>query len=211
MEDGGPAGDVRREAAFHSFPAMKDRLDTETLLELLARKDNRAYKYLYERYYVAIRALAFHYVKDTGMAEDLAQDVFIVMLEGNYAFKSEDEIKYFLYRAVRNRCNDYFRREKVKLKYVQDMATIQEDDERFWDEALEEDVYAQLMGAIETLPPRCKLVMQLTLEGMKESEIAEKLKISLPTVKEHKQQGKKSLIDYFKDGKMTAVISFLFI
>ena len=189
---------------------MKDSLDTETLLALLARKDNRAYKYLYGRYYVALRTLACQQVKDTGMADDLVQDVFIALLESKYQFKSEEEIKYFLYRAVRNRCNDYFRREKVKLKYVQDVASIQEDDERFWDEALEEDVYAQLMGAIETLPPRCKLVMQLTLEGMKESEIAEKLKISLPMVKEHKQQGKKSLIDYFKDGKMTAIISFLF-
>lgn len=189
---------------------MKDSLDTETLLALLARKDNRAYKYLYGRYYVALRTLACQQVKDTGMADDLVQDVFIALLESKYQFKSEEEIKYFLYRVLKNRCNDYFRKEKVKLKYVRDVASIQEDDERFWEEALEEDVYASLIAAIETLPPRCKVVMQLTLMGAKEAEIAEKLQISLPTVKDHKQQGKKLLAQYLKDEKLLGLILLIF-
>ena len=179
-------------------------------MALLERKDNRAYKYLYERYYVALRTLACQQLKDTGMADDLVQEVFIALLESKYRFKSEEEIKYFLYRVLKNQCNSYFRKEKVKLKYVQDVASIQEDDERFWDEALEEDVYASLMAAIETLPLRCRMVMQMTLMGVKEADIAEKLQISLPTVKEHKQQGKKLLAQYLKDENLRALILLIF-
>ena len=63
----------------------------------------------------------------------------------------------------------------------------------FWEKVLEEDVYANLMAAIEQLPPQCRLVMQLTLEGLKISEIASRLRISEDTVKEHKKNGKQKL------------------
>ena len=56
-------------------------LEQDVLLDLLARKDNRAYQYLYQCYYVALKALANHYVKDNDVAEDLVQDVFISLLE----------------------------------------------------------------------------------------------------------------------------------
>ena len=59
-------------------------LDQDVLLDLLARKDNRAYQYLYQCYYVALKALANYYVKDNDVAEDLVQDVFISLLESDY-------------------------------------------------------------------------------------------------------------------------------
>ena len=58
-------------------------LEQDVLLDLLARKDNRAYQYLYQCYYVALKALANHYVKDNDVAEDLVQDVFISLLESD--------------------------------------------------------------------------------------------------------------------------------
>lgn len=44
-------------------------MDQDALLDLLARKDNRAYQYLYRCYYVALKALANYYVKDNDVAE----------------------------------------------------------------------------------------------------------------------------------------------
>ena len=63
-------------------------------------KDNRAYQYLYQCYYVALKALANYYVKDNDVAEDLVQDVFISLLESDYKFKTENDIKYFLYSSL---------------------------------------------------------------------------------------------------------------
>ena len=71
-------------------------LEQDVLLDLLARKDNRAYQYLYQCYCVALKALANHYVKDNDVAEDLVQDVLISLLESDYKFKTENDIKYFL-------------------------------------------------------------------------------------------------------------------
>ena len=89
-------------------------LDQDVLLDLLARKDNRAYQYLYQCCYVALKALANYYVKDNDVAEDLVQDVFISLLESDYKFKTENDIKYFLYSSLKNRCISHSRKQKVR-------------------------------------------------------------------------------------------------
>ena len=184
-------------------------LDQEVLLDLLGRNDNRAYKYLYSCYYVALKSLATCYVKDNDVAEDLVQDVFISMLESGYNFKTVNEVKYFLYSSLKNRCISHFRKQKVRDKYYKDILSSQTEEEHFWDKVLEEDVYARLMAAVETLPPQCKMVMMMTLEGLKGAEIAEKLHISLDTVKEHKSSGKKKLAAQLKDGVLQCLIGLL--
>lgn len=189
----------------------EDLLDQDALLDLLARKDNRAYQYLYRCYYVALKALANYYVKDNDVAEDLVQDVFISLLESGYKFKGENGVKYFLYSSLKNKCISHFRKQKVRDKYYQDILSSREEAEHFWDKVLEEDVYAQLMTAIDTLPPQCKLVMTLTLDGLKASEIAEKLHISIDTVKEHKSNGKKKLAVQLKDAELICLIGFIWL
>ena len=184
-------------------------LEQDVLLDLLERKDNRAYQYLYQCYYVALKALANYYVKDNDVAEDLVQDVFISLLESRYKFETANGVKYFLYSSLKNKCISHFRKQKIRDKYYKDIISSQTEEEHFWDKVLEEDVYARLMAAVETLPPQCKMVMMLTLEGFKGTEIAEKLHISLDTVKEHKSSGKKKLAAQLKDAELRCLIWLL--
>ncbi|WP_418233118.1 RNA polymerase sigma factor [Butyricimonas virosa] len=154
---------------------------------------------------------ANHYVKDNDVAEDLVQDVFISLLESDYKFKTENDIKYFLYSSLKNKCISHSRKQKVRDKYYQDVVSSLNEEEHFWDKVLEEDVYARLMAAIETLPPQCKLVMIMTLDGLKASEIAERLHISVDTVKDHKSNGKKKLTAQLKDAELLCLIGFLWL
>mgnify|MGYP000726088600 FL=1 len=50
-------------------------------------------------------------------AEDLVQDVFISLLESDYKFKTENDIKYFLYSSLKNKCISHSRKQKVRDKY----------------------------------------------------------------------------------------------
>lgn len=165
----------------------------ELLLHYLAQKDNRAYRHLYGVYYVALKNLAAQYVKDDQAAGDLTQEVFISLLESPHRFTSGDEVRYFLYSALKNRCISHFRKQQVRDRYQREILDTTHEEDNFWEKVLEEDVYANLMAAIEQLPPQCRLVMQLTLEGLKISEIASRLRISEDTVKDHKKNGKQKL------------------
>ncbi len=69
----------------------------------------------------------------------------------------------------------------------------QNEEEHFWDKVLEEDVYARLMAAIESLPSQCRLVMMMTLDGLKASEIAERLHISRGYGEGHKKVAEEKL------------------
>ncbi len=183
--------------------------DTGLLLKYLAQKDNRAYRHLYSVYYSALKALAFYYVKDEQVAADMVQEVFVSLLEVSHRFETADEVKYFLYSALKNKCISYYRKQKVRDKYCREVLYIGEHLEHFWEKVLEEDVYAHLMAAIETLPPQCRLVMQLSLEGLKISEIAAQLHISEETVKDHKKNGKRKLSQLLDNPFLCLLISSL--
>lgn len=183
--------------------------DTELLLTYLAQKDNRAYRHLYSVYYTALKTLACCYVKDEQIAADLVQEVFVSLLEVARRFETADEVRYFLYSALKNRCISYFRKQKVRDKYKQTVLEVVDPLEHFWEKVLEEDVYAHLMAAIDTLPPQCRLVMQLSLEGLKNSEIAEQLHISEETVKDHKKNGKRKLANLLDNPFLAILISSL--
>lgn len=171
---------------------------TEELLSLLAQKDNKAFHHLYSIYYTALKNVALNYVKDNVVAEDLAQEVFIVLLESPQNFETINEVRYFLYGVLKNKCISLLRKDKVRNRYIEETTYETQMMSGFEDKVLEEDVYAHLMTALEKLPPRCKLVMELSLKGLKRAEISKKLSISIETVKEHRTLGKKRLVDLLK-------------
>ncbi len=183
--------------------------DTGLLLTYLSQKDNRAYGHLYSVYYTALKTVACYYVKDEEVAADLVQEVFVSLLEVSHRFETADEVKYFLYSALKNRCISYFRKQKVRNKYRQAVLHSGEQLEHFWEKVLEEDVYAHLMAAIDTLPPQCRLVMLFSLEGLKASEIASKLHISEETVKDHKKNGRRKLLRLLDNPFLCILISSL--
>ena len=58
--------------------------------------------------------------------------------------------------------------------------------ESFLDELLEAEIFGELLEAFNALPPACREVYRLSLEGKPHEEIAELLNISIITIKKHK-------------------------
>lgn len=188
---------------------MEGNLNHSELLNLLAEGDNQAYRQLYSLYYVALKSLANYYIGDEDLAGDMVQDTFLSLLGYRRRFGSVNEVKYFLYASLKNKCISQLRKNKVRQKAEPVVQGLYDRMSDYWNRAMEEDVYSQLMAAIETLPPQCRLVMQLTLEGLKVTQIAERLGISPETVKEHRANGKKKIATWLRDNEMLAIIYFL--
>lgn len=183
-------------------------VNPEKILQLLKLKDNEAFRYLYRRYFGALSALAEYYVKDRLVAEDLVQEVFIVLLDRKKEFNSLTEVKYFLYVSLKNACISYFRRQKLADKYSQEVLASCEEEVAFWDQVQKEDVYALLLTAIQQLPPQCRQVMLYSLDGLKLAEIAERMQISFETVKEYKHNGKKKLLKLLQNQEFVLCLQF---
>lgn len=172
---------------------MKKITNSIQLIKWLEQKDNRAFQYLYSTFYSPLFILAKSYTKDPVLAEDIIQDLFLHLFENQIYFKTENDVRYYLYSLLKNRCIDFHRKQQVNQKYREEITKEQSDIELFWEKALKEEVYASLLKAIDSLPPQSQKVILYSLEGMKLAEIADKLKISIYTVKEYKKNAIKRL------------------
>lgn len=137
--------------------------------------------------------------------------LFISLLDCKTRFSTINDLKYFLYAALKNKCLNHLRNQKVRNKYQEHLLSSPDETDNYWEHVLKEDVYASLYTAIQTLSPQCRQVMQLSLEGKKLTEIASQLHISLDTVKEYRSDSKKKLLRLLKKQDIALLIQWLWI
>ncbi|MCB6974458.1 MULTISPECIES: RNA polymerase sigma-70 factor [Butyricimonas] len=151
---------------------------------------------LFEQHYTPLVLFARNYVPDMEADKDIVQEIFLALIESAKTFGTPDELKAYLYTAVKNKCLKHLRHEKVKQEYSDAHRDEPSEEETYFNRVLEEEVcYSLLVQEIELLPDQCQKVFKLILEGKANPEIAADLHISIETVKSHKQSGKKILHD----------------
>ena len=144
---------------------------------------------LFVEYYPALKSFAVRYVGAAEVAEDLVQDVFLRLWEKTNPLQGVRD----LYQMVRFRAIDYLRSEKTKEQTVRKyIAGLAEEEEEAY---LEEEVYRRMIKAGEGLSPAMHKVLSLSLEGVSTKEIAERLSVSVETVKKQKQIARRILRD----------------
>lgn len=182
---------------------------SETLwLNNLSRDHNSGIRSLFEHYYMPLVLFAGNYIHNQDAAKDLVQDVFYALIESNEKFTTIENLKVYLYSAVKNRCLKYLRHEEVKGRYISYMSRTEQQEAFYHDRILEEEVFRLLNQAIQQLPEQCKKVFLLALEGKNNSEIADLMGIGLETVKSHKKTGKKILYTKLKGVIPVVVLTF---
>lgn len=157
-----------------------------------------AARFLFERFYSPLLFFAVRYVEDRSTAKDMVQEVFLGLLESKHRFDSVNNLKAYLYLSVRNRCLKYLRHEMVRKRYSQQALAVHETEQSYLNRMLQEEVYRLLVSEIEALPPQCRKVFELILEGKANPDIAVELGITVETVKSHKKTGKKILHERLK-------------
>ena len=157
------------------------------LIEGLKRKSRKAFHTLYRDYYAAMVVYALKFLKVKEEAEDAVQDVFLSLWEAEKPFDSIDNLRSFLYTSVKNRCLNILRERSVRRKYEEHIIDFYKEMEN--EEPIEQ-TYAEVLGEvyrlIDELPPRCREIFLLHMDGRKNEEIAQALDIAVNTVKVQK-------------------------
>ena len=173
-------------------------LDQDVLLDLLARKDNRAYQYLYQCYYVALKALANYYVKDNDVAEDLVQDAFVRLWE-HRAFVNKETVRPLLFTIARNLVTDKVRRYYKKAELLSYIYKVQEASRNTTEEIVCSNELQLLHGrAVNRLPGKRRQIYELSFRGMPSPVIADKLSLSVRTVEGQLLLARKSVRNVLK-------------
>jgi len=169
------------------FAALHAEGDRE-LAERLKRREPQAMADLYDRYGRIAYVLIFRTVRDGGVSEDLVQETFLRVWNRVQGFDPEKgALGPWVLTVARNRAIDYLR--SVDGRMSQNVVELETRENpalfaNLESEILNSDQARRLRSAFEKLTPNQKVVIELAYyEGLSQTEMAERMKQPLGTVK----------------------------
>jgi RNA polymerase sigma-70 factor, ECF subfamily len=183
--------DSREKPAGQDDTALSDgRTSDEALLQAIANGDDAAFETLYLRYLDLVYSVALRVVADSGIAQDVAQEVFIRVWRRPGLFDpARGRFVTWLMSVARNRAVDEIRsrgrrrlREVTPAPGVDDPADPQAIDPQLAAELTAER--ASIRAGLASLPEQQRITIELAyFGGMTQQEIAAVLDTPLGTVK----------------------------
>ncbi len=154
----------------------------------------------YKEYHQVILTYITYRIAHRYEAEDLAQDVFVRLLDYQQMLRP-DTVKYFLFTIARNIVTDYIRRYYKKQEidsYIYDtMSTSTNETE---EKIIGNDLMAMERTRLAAMPEQRRLVYTLNrFENKTSPEIANKLNLSRRTVENHLFIGRREMRDFFRN------------
>lgn len=159
-------------------------------------QDKTYFESFFRSHYQILCYFAYSYLNDREMAEDIVQNVLTNLFNTpNAKFDNEQHLKSFLYKSIKNACINDLKKNAIQINSLNDLSLdIKEDDLDIFDSIVRTEVYKEILDAIKLLPGRCHKVFWLAyIDQMSNDEIAERLSISVNTVKVQKNNAKKIL------------------
>ncbi|MCT4602297.1 MAG: RNA polymerase sigma-70 factor [Marinifilum sp.] len=157
------------------------------------------FKKIFDTFYKGLFLFAQKYIAECDVVEDIVQEIFIKLWEKRDTIENTSAVKAFLYIGVKNKALNYFRHQKIVQKYQKEMIQLKSQESFFKNHLIEEETYRLLLQSIKQLPEQTRKVCILSMNGVKNAQIAEQLDISTSTVKYHKKQAITILQGKLKD------------
>ncbi len=153
-----------------------------------------AYSALFRKYYEPLYRFAGRFVKDPQLAENLVQDVFVIIWSNRENWHIRSNVKSYLYTAVRNHALNFLKRDKRLLNMGEGNDYADSDIRTPDQELMDKEMETAVHNAIDKLPPRCRQIYVMhRYDELKYTEIAEILSISINTVKTQMKRAMQSL------------------
>jgi RNA polymerase sigma-70 factor (ECF subfamily) len=160
--------------------------EEEQIWQSIQAQDRHVFEQYYKEHYKFFYLAAWKYLREQGPAEEAVNDVFVRLWQDAGRLDIRSSLRSYLYRAVVNRClneldkNKRDRRDRKEAHRGTEEAAVEskgmEDNE----------LKLRLFQAIDRLPEQCQRVFRMSrFEELKQQEIADKLGISIKTVKNH--------------------------
>jgi len=149
-------------------------------LKSAAQGDSAAFAELVREHQAMVFSIAYHYVQDRSLAEDLAQEVFLELYQSLDRIHSPAHLTFWLRRVTANRCIDQGRK-KLRRREL----ALEETPEPASTEATVDPLLLErLQQSLAVLPEKQRMVVILRFqEGLGPAEIAEALEMPVNTVK----------------------------
>ena len=153
------------------------------MLDRLRGGDQAAFDAIFRQWYAGLVRAAESMLRDRAVAEEIVQDVMLELWRRRESLDPHGSPKAYLYQSTRNRALNHLRHLQVQRKSVLLMDRTEGRDASAPSQLMAKEMEGALKEGLNALPPRCREVFELSrVRGLKYTEIAETLEISVKTV-----------------------------
>lgn len=178
-------------------PQLNTFQDIELVRKFVEKADEDAFNELVKRYVNMVYGVSFRLLKDLNLAEEVFQEVFLILNNKLGTFREESKFSTWLYRITLNVCyvyrkNEYKHHNNYSLDYnyesdmSSDLMEQLEDTKSInpGDESIRTEILEIVEKEIACLPYKYRIVCMLRdIEGLTNPEVSKILNISVAAVK----------------------------
>jgi RNA polymerase sigma-70 factor (ECF subfamily) len=144
---------------------------SDVLYRIQFANDQLAFKELYEKKFFKLFQFALAFVKSQLVAEEIVNDIFLKLWNKRNKLNTIENIDVYLYVTVKNASLNFLRRpekkhvpiDEIEIEYLHvnvDPASV----------LITSELRKIIERAVNSLPPRCRLVFKLIKEDAKQQE-----------------------------------------
>ncbi len=191
----------------------KKRNSDQIIWENFLCGDDEAYTYIYREYSQALYAYGMHFTSDKGLVEDCIQDVFIKIFQNRRHLQSTDNIKLYLFIALKNKLFNIFRKD-IKYSQIDSLEPVFAAEYTIEDEIIENEreqfLNEKMIRMLEVLSPRQKeIIYYRFVKGLSYEEICQIMDMNYQSTQNLIQRSLKKLRTTFSQAEMQFVLLLL--
>lgn len=170
---------------------VKNRLKRDesdiAIFERIKSGDSDALTALFNKYYQQICRFTSLFIPENKVVEELTANVFINLWETRKRIAIHTSVKAYLYQAAKNQAISFLRKNKRILNPLDELFDLPEKQDQTPEAIfIERELNQQFVKAYKKLPNRAQLAFKLhRLDGLKYSEVAEIMNISVGAVEKN--------------------------
>ncbi len=168
-------------------------------IEKMKAGDRESFNQVFRRYYSPMVRFCIRYVADSDIASEIVQDLFVKLWSNREKISFNTSFESYMLTSVRNSALTYINKERshaeANLRIYSEDSDSNDPSETLQSNNLEES-YRQILKSMPE--KRREVFLASRYDGLKYSEIAEKLGISQKTVEAQMSAAIKQLKDGLK-------------
>jgi len=161
----------------------------------------KTFEKVFKEFYHILCSFANKILKDKDKSEEIVQDVFYNIWKKKKDININISLKSYLFKSVQNKCFQIVKHKTVEEKYKNyvKQKSINNYTTPF-DELELQEINNLIEDTLNSLPDNCNKIFRMSrFEGLKYTEIAEKLSISVKTVEANMSKALKEFRINFKE------------
>lgn len=153
----------------------------------MAIVSHKEFKAFFETFFIPVYTLMQRYTGERELSRDFTQEAFVRVFEHWGEFETEENAKVFLYTVARRIYLDHCKHQKIENQYQNRVNEENTEEYDFLKEVTQQEVSRILYDAVDKLPSQTRSIILLNLKGFNNTEVAERLGVSVNTIKSLKK------------------------